>query len=208
MLCTITSNPQHVFAFGVALQGHQPEVDLEQGRVPPRCLSITTASPKALGVTQWSSRLLARRLKSAMRPGPGRGVTTGCSRGGSRRSRSPPIPSWSGRSPTWSACTWFRRRTRSCSAWMRSPRSRRWTGPRRCCRCSPGGPSDAPTPTAPRHDHLFAALEVGRDRQGHRHLPTPASASRVPALPQAGSPRLPRARAAPGDAQLRRPQTG
>ena len=30
--------PQHVFAFGVRLQRQQPEVDLEQGQVVPRCL--------------------------------------------------------------------------------------------------------------------------------------------------------------------------
>ncbi|HEV8652043.1 MAG TPA: DUF2314 domain-containing protein [Actinomycetes bacterium] len=29
---------QHVFAVGGALQGHAPEVDLEPGQVPPRCL--------------------------------------------------------------------------------------------------------------------------------------------------------------------------
>jgi len=29
---------QHVLAFGVGLQGQVPEVDLEQGRVVPRCL--------------------------------------------------------------------------------------------------------------------------------------------------------------------------
>ena len=41
--------PQHVFAFGVALQGHQPEVDLEQGRVPPRCLDHDCAAEEAWG---------------------------------------------------------------------------------------------------------------------------------------------------------------
>ena len=38
------------------------------------------------------------------------------------------------RSATWSACTWTRRRRRWCCAWTRSPRSRRWTARRRCCR--------------------------------------------------------------------------
>src|SRR5829696_1798312 len=33
-------------------------------------------------------------------------------------------------------------------AWMRSLRSRRWTGPNRCCRCCPGHPSAAPTTTS------------------------------------------------------------
>ena len=82
------------------------------------------------------------------RHGGRRGGITGCSRGGRRRSSSPPTPSWSPRSPTSSGCTWRRRRTRSCSAWTRSRRSRRWTGPRRCCRCNPGWPSAAPTTTS------------------------------------------------------------
>ena len=37
---------------------------------------------------------------------------------------------------------------RSCSASMRSPRSRRWTAPRRSCRCSRASPSAPPTTTA------------------------------------------------------------
>src|SRR6266508_1909155 len=38
------------------------------------------------------------------------------------------------RSATSSGCTSTRPRRRWCCAWTRSPRSRRWTGPRRCCR--------------------------------------------------------------------------
>jgi hypothetical protein len=41
--------------------------------------------------------------------------------------------SWT-RSSMWWACTTTRRRRRWCCAWMRSPASRRWTGPSRCCR--------------------------------------------------------------------------
>src|SRR5947207_103798 len=38
------------------------------------------------------------------------------------------------RSSMWSACTTTRRTRRWCCAWMRRARSRRWTGPSRCCR--------------------------------------------------------------------------
>ena len=46
------------------------------------------------------------------------------------------------------ACIWPRRRMRSCCVLTRSPRSRRWTGPRRCCRCSQGCPNAAPMTTS------------------------------------------------------------
>jgi transposase len=59
---------------------------------------------------------------------------------------------------------------------MRSRRSRRWTGPRRSCRCSPAWPNGAPTTTsgtAPRP--CSAALEIGTGqvtaacKPRHRH---------------------------------------
>ena len=124
---------------------------------------------------------------------PGRGGSTGSSRGGRRRSSSPPTRSWSPRSPTSSGCTWPRRRTRSCCAWTRSPRSRRWTGPRRCCRCSPGWPNAAPTTTsgtAPRPCSRRWRSPPGRSprrcKPRHRH-------QEFLRVPQAGRPGLPRA---------------
>ena len=60
-----------------------------------------------------------------------------CSPSGRRRSSSPPTRSWSPRSPMSSASIWSHPRTRSCSVWTRSRRSRRLTGPDRCCRCGP-----------------------------------------------------------------------
>ena len=72
-----------------------------------------------------------------------------------------PTRSSSTRSATSSGSTSTRRRRRWCCAWTRSPRSRRWTAPRRSCRCCP-----APRPRAT-HDYvrdgtssLFAALDV------------------------------------------------
>ena len=60
-----------------------------------------------------------------------------------------------------SVCIWRHRRTRSCCVWTRRARSRRWTGPRRCCRCGQA------TPEKRTHDYkrhgtttLFAALEI------------------------------------------------
>lgn len=45
-------------------------------------------------------------------------------------------------------------------------------------------------------------------RQGHRRLQASAPPPRVPGIPQAGRPRLPPGRVAPGDGQLRRSQEG
>ena len=45
----------------------------------------------------------------------------------------PTRSSWT-RSSTWSGSTTTRRRGRWCCAWTRSPGSRPWTGPSRCCR--------------------------------------------------------------------------
>ena len=56
-----------------------------------------------------------------------------------------------------------------------------------------------------RHHHLVRRAG-DRDREGHRALQEPAPAPGVPRLPQACRPRLPRPRAAPGDGQLCGPQ--
>ncbi len=71
----------------------------------------------------------------------------------------------------------------------------------------------AARPTGETHPRLRPARDQhpvrrpgGRDRQGHRGLPAAAPASGVPAVPQAGRPRLPRGRAAPDHGQLRHPQ--
>ena len=56
--------------------------------------------PEQLAVTHWSSRLLAKRLGIGMRPSRVRGAGTTCSRGGERRSSSPPTRSWRPRGPT------------------------------------------------------------------------------------------------------------
>ena len=57
-----------------------------------------------------------------------------------------------------------------------------------------------------RHHHLVRRAG-DRHREGHRAVQEPAPTPGVPGLPQARRPRLPRRRAAPGDGQLRHPQT-
>ena len=62
--------------------------------------------PARLGVTHWLSRLLARELGlSNVKVSPPSGASTGCSRGGCRRSSSPPTPSSTPRSATSSGST-------------------------------------------------------------------------------------------------------
>ncbi len=51
------------------------------------------------------------------------------------------------------------RRSLVCAS-MRSPRSRRWTEPHRCCRCDQGRLNVAPMTTASWPTSLFAALDV------------------------------------------------
>ena len=88
----------------------------------------------------------------------------------------------------------------------RSPRSRRWTGPSRCCRCSPGMPSSAPTttsgtappPCSPRW-RSPPARSPGSCKTRHRHQEFLAFLKQVARA-------YPDRRAAPGDGQLRRPQ--
>ena len=96
--------------------------------------------PKQLGVTHWSSRLLAAQLKignaTVARAWRAYGVKPWKAES-FRFSTDPELVGkvtdicglYLGTTPT-------SQRTRSCSASMRSPRSRPWTAPWRSCRCS------------------------------------------------------------------------
>ena len=128
--------------------------------------------------------------------------------GGVRRSSSPPTPNWSPRSPTSSGSIWPRRRTRSCCAWTRSPRSKRWTGPRRCCRMQPGLP-ERRTHDYVRHGTttLFAALNIATGTVTARCQPRHRHQEFLRFLKQVAR-AYPDQRAASGDGQLRRPQAG
>ena len=148
----------------------------------------------------------ARGHRSRTTRSPGCGGGSACSRTARRGSSSPPTRSWRPRSATSSGCTWTRRRTRSCSAWMRSPRSRRWTGPSRSCRCGPGIP-ERQTHDYIRHGTttLFAALEIATGKvtdacyPRHRHQEFLRFLKKVAAA-------YPRPRAARRLRQLRHPQ--
>jgi DNA-binding CsgD family transcriptional regulator len=61
-----------------------------------------TPPPKKLGITHWSTRLLASHLGiSPITQWPRSGVTTVSSRGAGSRSGSPPTRNWKRRSLTW-----------------------------------------------------------------------------------------------------------
>ena len=148
-------------------------------KIDPMAIVLATLEPppEQLGVTHWSSRLLAAQLGvsnfTVATTWKKLGAAAVAAR---RRSSSPPTRNWKPRSVTWSGSTWTRRRRRSCCASMRSPRSRRWTGPRRSCRCA------RESRRKPTHDYvrhgtttLFAALEVATGKvtdacyPRHRH---------------------------------------
>ena len=137
---------------------------------------------------------------------PGSGGSGTCSRGGSRRSSSPPTPSWTPRSATWSDCTWRLRTRRWCCRSTKNPRCRPWTGPRRSCRCDRDCRRSRPTTTSGTAPPPVRRAG-GRHREGHRRLPPPAHPRRVPGLPQTGRQGLPAGEAAHRLRQLRHPQT-
>ena len=81
--------------------------------------------PAKLGVTHWSSRLLADQLGIEHSTVAKIWAEYGVKPWQAETFKSPPIHSWRTRSSTWSGCTWRRRRTRLSSVWMRKARSRR-----------------------------------------------------------------------------------
>jgi Winged helix-turn helix len=76
-------------------------------RIDPVGIVLATLEPppENLGVTHWSSRLLAQQLGVSDFRVLRRGRSGACSRGGSRHSSSPPTRNGKPRSATWSACT-------------------------------------------------------------------------------------------------------
>ena len=124
-------------------------------------LATLEPPPAELGVTHWSSRLLADQLGVSDFTVSHDVAEVGAAAVAAwRRSSSPPIPSWRPRSATWSACIWTRRRRRSCSRRREVPDP--GPGPDRA------DPADAPgLPEKRTHDYvrhgtttLFAALEM------------------------------------------------
>jgi transposase len=78
--------------------------------------------PAGLGVTHWSSRLLADRLGTSHVTVAAAWKRYGVKPWKAETSSSPPTRSWKPRSPTSSGYTWRRRRTRSCCAVTRKAR--------------------------------------------------------------------------------------
>jgi len=119
-------------------------------QVDPRAVVAATLTPppKKLGVTHWSSRLLAVRL------GIGNATVA-------RAWRDYGVQPWRAETFKFSTDPQLVAKVTDVvglylappenavvSAWTRSPRSRRWTALSRCCRCSRGCPSGAPTTTS------------------------------------------------------------
>jgi transposase len=109
---------------------------------------VTTLETTPTDATHWSTRSLARALGMNQ---------TAVSRIWRAFGLKPQLieafkfstdPQFIDRSATSSGCISTHPRLPWSCAWMTRPRSRRWTGPRRCCRCCPGWRSDAPTTTA------------------------------------------------------------
>src|SRR5512133_1140987 len=116
-------------------------------------LATLEPPPERLGVTHWSSRLLADHLSGQGTVISNVWVAKIWRKWGLQPWRRETFkfstdPSWRPRSATSSACTWPRRRRQSCSRSTKSPRSRRWTGPRRSCRCGRACRRRPPTTTS------------------------------------------------------------
>jgi transposase len=108
-------------------RGAEPKYTAETDK---RILALLD-QPKPKGYARWSGPLLAAALgdvdvQYVWRFLRGRRSTSPGANPGARAAirSSPP------RRPTWLGSTWPRRRTRSSSASMKSPRSRRWSGHR------------------------------------------------------------------------------
>ena len=91
--------------------------------------------PARLGISHWSPGSWRPSWASRSRRWRGSGASGISSHTGSRGSSSRLTRSWSSRSATSSGFTSTHPPTRSWCRWTRKARSRRWTGPRRCCRC-------------------------------------------------------------------------
>src|SRR4051794_19747800 len=116
---------------------------------PRRIVEATlTPPPKSLGVTHWSSRLLAARLHVSHVTIAAAWRDYGVRPWKAETFKFSTDPELVAKVTDVIGLYLAHPRTRSCSAWTRRARCRRWTGPRRCCRCSPATPSNAPTTTS------------------------------------------------------------
>src|SRR5215213_3573249 len=109
----------------------------------------TTLSPppEHLGVTHWSTRLLADQLGVSHHTIARVWAEYDLKPWRTETFKFSTDPSLRRESATWSGCTWILRRARLWSVWTRRPRSRRFPAPPRICRCVPAAPSGAATTT-------------------------------------------------------------
>jgi transposase len=111
-------------------------------------LAVTLTPPPArLGITHWSTRLLARELGVSRDTIARVWREYGVQPCAPRCSSSPPTRNWSPRSTTSSGSTCTHPTARSCCASMRSPRSKPWSASSPCATCGRDAPSSAPTTT-------------------------------------------------------------
>jgi hypothetical protein len=116
-----------------------------------------------------------------------------------------PTPRWKPRSAMWLVCTCIHRRRRSWSAWTRSRRSTRGSGPPRPFPSDPDArrrPASTTSGTAPPR----CSPPSRWHRPGHRRLHRAPSPPGVSRLPPAGRRRLSAPAAARGGRQLRHAQ--
>src|SRR5215213_4157204 len=167
----------------------------------------TTLSPppEHLGVTHWSTRLLADQLGVSHHTIARVWAEYDLKPWQTETFKFSTDPSLRRESATWSGCTWTRRPMRSCCVWTRSPRSRRWNAPNRSGWWRRAELSNGPTTTSatarPR------CLPPWRWPPGRSPTPPcPPSPRRVPGLPQARRQGLSASAAACSGGQLRHPQ--
>jgi len=158
--------------------------------------------PKSLGVTHWS-RLLARRVGVDHSTVAHVWREYGVKPWKAETFKFSTILNWSPRSPTSSGSTWPRRTTRSSLCCDAESQIQGLDRTRRCCRCSPDPPGNAPTTTSGTARHHLVRGAGDHRRQSHRRVQEPPSEPGVSRVSQAPRPGLPRPGAAPGDGQLR-----
>jgi transposase len=169
-------------------------------------LSVTlNPPPPRLGITHWSTRLLAGEL------GVSRGTVAriwreyGLQPWRAETFSSPPTQSWSPRSTTSSGSTCTHPSARSSSGWTRSPRSKPWNAPSPSAACGRDAPSSTPM-TTPATARPPCSPRWRSPPEVSSTSAAPAPPSRIPGLPQAGRPRLAPPAVTRGLRQLRYPQ--
>jgi transposase len=169
-------------------------------------LSVTlNPPPPRLGITHWSTRLLAGELGVSRDTVARIWREYGLQPWRAETFSSPPTQSWSPRPTTSSGSTCTHPSARSSSGWTRSPRSKPWNAPSPSAACGRDAPSSTPM-TTPATARPPCSPRWRSPPEVSSTSATPAPPSRIPGLPQAGRPRLAPPAVARGLRQLRYPQ--